>query len=326
MNSSPSDPSDEYRRIVARLDSLIEHVTNGFVDISFGSTLNSLVNRSELVTKKDMTEFLLAEEDQSNMGNARSGSRPYYSVDKFQERAHGFRKYLTAIRSDFMQQPVLGKTSITKERTEILAALVDAYLSDPERSTFHFMSADNRKTIFHPGLPGGSFVPPWSHIASLAHENVIDIDSLNGKAGDIYIRTAVIDRIERGESNLLRTENQNARVEALANSKTVYNITTNVHGGRANIANASAEFDQTIVVSIPKGDKEALDDALNDVGLSASEISEISKALTEDEQRAGKPSFGERTQLLVGKFAARTGESVAVGMISELIKQYVGLQ
>lgn len=177
--------------------------------------------------------------------------------------------------------------------------------------------------ILHPGLEG-HYQPEWSHVQALGKEGQLDLRRDDSRSGwVINIPTQVLDAYVRGDPFAVNLPPGANRIHALMDSPAT-GVVMNVHGGYVNFTHASRNFSQTINAGPAAGDRQAFRTALEELGLSPDDITELSGALDEDQEAAGELTFGDRAEGWMGRFSARASEGVAVGAVVDLIKQYVG--
>ncbi len=104
---------------------------------------------------------------------------------------------------------------------------------------------------------------------------------------------------------------------------------TEIRGNVANFAAGSSNVQQAFEVG--KGDREALAEALSEIGLDSHGVAELVEAASEEEPKQDG-SFGKKVAVLTGKAFTKAGEgllkvpaSVAGNLISTALKGYYGI-
>lgn len=67
------------------------------------------------------------------------------------------------------------RSSLQRERDELLIALVDAYGRASHEPFEYRRAGDDRGLLYHSGFPGSSIEPNWEHIAALASSGFLAI-------------------------------------------------------------------------------------------------------------------------------------------------------
>lgn len=108
-------------------------------------------------------------------------------------------------------------------------------------------------------------------------------------------------------------------------------VINNIYGGNINLAQSSSNFTQSMTVTIPPRDEEALLGALERAGLAPEDVEDLRNALHEDRDEDGvdPEEPGPRVQGWLGRMtykAAGVGGNVAVsatgGVVAGIVKQY----
>lgn len=116
---------------------------------------------------------------------------------------------------------------------------------------------------------------------------------------------------------------------SISEAKVTQIITTNIYGGNVqNLSAGSSGVSQAAGDQVVAGDVESLARALTAAGVTAEETAELRTALAVD---APQPSgsFGASTTAWLKKFArsaASSGREVAIGLVTQVLSKYVGLQ
>ena len=110
-----------------------------------------------------------------------------------------------------------------------------------------------------------------------------------------------------------------------------HSVTNKIYGGVNVIASGHSNVKSTVTqnsTAITAGDKEQLDAALRQTGISDSSLSELSKAIAQD----GSTKMGKGVQAWIKENASKAliggvklGAHVAGPVLTELLKQYLGL-
>ena len=183
---------------------------------------------------------------------------------------------------------------------------------------------------------GGYFSLPWPSNLVLKYERIFSDYALN-KAWQVIPNTVIAGLVDTIKTRVLLfalelkddVESVNNDFGKVAKEKVEKNIVINILGG--NNVVASCDVTQVSNVIIEKGDWNGLDKALKEIGLKATEISELKVALKEDETIASKPTFGERTLTwikglgtMAGGLAVKIGADAIKEVVTKLINGFLG--
>jgi len=322
MQMSNMPPEIELGLLSAELAALVENTPVGtsIVVHATGDHLNQIVECLENLLGQDLSRLKLTASDMAFVREGYQDRNGQYFGERFRSKAQAAYTYSIARRNQ--------RSVVVDERYEILATLVDAYMKDRSRFTVKHFAGSTNPVIAHPGLHEQLSVP-WSHIDALVSEGLL-VKNSTGNLSTKYltIPTQVYQDFQTGSGLALSLPSGRERIQALKDSPTTnYYMTTHVHGGLANIANASRDFHQTANASaIQPGDKEAFTNALDALGLSNDDVAELSDALEADQAEAGEITLGSKAKAWIGDFALRATETSSVAVITALAKQYAGVE
>lgn len=299
----------------SELSAMIDSYSKWNVSLDVGHRYNDIVHRISALLQDDLSHLELNDTDKVDENIYGAGMPSWnYRMNSFTSKAKATLSYMR--RASSRRSPVLDA------RYEVLATLVNAYLHDPSEFEVFWALGEPNPRIAHPGLDG-DYQPAWSHVQALSNEGHLDLRQDDGGVELINIPTHVLDAFTRGDPFAVNLPPGPERIHALMESPAT-GVIMHVHGGNVNFAHASRDFAQTINSGVGPGDRRSLRSALEGLGLASEDISELSSALDEDEAEEGRPSFGDKAQLWIGRFSARATEGVAVGTLVELVKAYVG--
>jgi hypothetical protein len=124
----------------------------------------------------------------------------------------------------------------------------------------------------------------------------------------------------------------NNDIHAIPPTKVEQSVTTYIYGGTNVIAGTAHHFAQIGEVSVTQGDFGSLSAALKELGVSEHELGDLKKAIAHDAIPPTARSLGQKTGEWIGATAAKLGAgavklggNVAEALITQWLRQYVGL-
>jgi hypothetical protein len=124
----------------------------------------------------------------------------------------------------------------------------------------------------------------------------------------------------------------NDDIHAIPPTKVEQSVTNNIYGGTNIIAGIAHHFAQIGEVNVMQGDFGSLSSALREIGVSEPDLGALKQAIEHDATPPTARSLGQKTGEWIGAAAAKLGTSavklggdVAEALITQWLRQYVGL-
>jgi AbiTii len=124
----------------------------------------------------------------------------------------------------------------------------------------------------------------------------------------------------------------NDDISAIPPTKVEQSVTNNIYGGTNVIAGTAHHFAQIGEVNVTQGDFGSLSTALRQLGVGEQDLGELKKAIGHDNTQQDARSLGQKTgewvrvaAAKVGASALKIGGNVAEAVITQWLRQYLGL-
>lgn len=130
-------------------------------------------------------------------------------------------------------------------------------------------------------------------------------------------------RLKQIDSTKVEDDKELSRLD----KKKVRNAFKFTIGGNDNTVAAGETVTQQIANAVPKGDSAALEDRLDELGVSKNDSKELQIAVEDDKKKSPK-TIGERTKAVIERISTAAGNKLAeggAGLILEAVRQFLGL-
>ena len=187
-------------------------------------------------------------------------------------------------------------SAVVEERSRLLATLIHAYRQNQQ--PFHALASDGQVTIHHAALHGG-LVPNRSHVEALAHDgSLILIPGTNKRSWTIGIPTQVLEAVETSTPDVGQAPSGKQRVEDIKTQ-----IINYFNGGSHNVAAGSSHVAQTINHGVQPSDLNSLLTALQELGVSEADISDLETMVESPAPEDANRSIGDRAKAWFASYA-----------------------